>query len=952
MEEDEDEDGVHRADRSGVDGPCRVVPPGALAKDNPCLAPHRAVLLPASLATMSLEVEGYENTMKLNKSLRAQLTQGRQECRKSLKPALRLHRQKLLDFKNDTDKLCCTVKQNESSLRARVEALQQENRQLETISENHEIEEQMWKKREQEKKSENEAWDARIQVLMDRLVTLLSAPLDSTNMLPQIIEEFERAHQQLDTKNQFYKEQLEDARRENRSIAVRLSEEQANTKRLHDVLCERQCKMYGQRQQRSLGRIDFDGPCAEPRRRQQAVSSTAVVSPPVADEPVLLSSGLDENGRLSPLPSPVGSCWSPTTHWAGPRSPNSCGSPWSPKSNSKSLEEDPVYRHGPAKSQAGTVGGANQAIIEERLKKVMDAMTFNDKVVRLETGLYRFGDNLAYLRLSPEGEVFASSMEKIGNHGAEWLPIEEFVMRLCCKSGRKLPVGPWDKSSKLPDLASIPALPNVGRSQEDLSRAGDDAAGRSAFGGPEPLASTATPAIGSTADASTAPAGDDAAGREASPPPPPRLTSYRGAVGESSSGTSLGGDAAGGWHRSRTTAAKLSTASTVVSELESVPIKQFPQTDCLGRPASMGEVTNSGSSSKILSTGDAGSFTAPPSSLAAPTSGASLSAPICNVTAPPAVGGESTSAETPSGQTLPFSSVSVIKGGSLQAVPGISSSGHSVTPPFATPSSSLPTSPQPGIRFLSSAISMPGMISPTSRRRVVTPSRSGAGKACATSPQRIASQMSGAFSPQTARLCSPIHPGTARADAPPPVSRLSSRPGTPRQGVGQPGCFAPPRSPDRCTATALVSPRMVTSPRSVTPTVVRGHTVVPALGAPCVGSSLSAPIMTGAHAAGSAALATGVGVGTPRTPSHTQLARGVTMGTHLSQAGVGGSLDLPVGGMVGSIMPSSKPRSMSGSPPPRPRSPSPLGPVVARAQTPGRFVKAATVMATPVQAWK
>mmetsp|Transcript_21828 Transcript_21828/g.40786 ORF Transcript_21828/g.40786 Transcript_21828/m.40786 type:complete len:259 (-) Transcript_21828:60-836(-) len=258
-------------------------------------------------------------------------------------------------------------------------------------------------------------------------------------------------------------------------------------------------------------------------------------------------------------------------------------------------------------------------------------------------------------------------------------------------------------------------------------------------------------------------------------------------------------------------------------------------------------------------------------------------------------------------------------------------------------------------------MSVSGMISP---RRVVTPTpvRNGAGKAGATSPPRmdgrIANQVSGTFSPQTGRHSPSSCPGGARADAPPPVSRLHSRPGTPLpgtplQGMGQPGCFAPPRSPGMCTPTALVSPRMINSPRSMTPTVAHGHSTGPALGAASVNATISAPSLTGTHAAGGAAGATGAALGTPRTAL---LARGgsLTVGSHIPQISApdSGSLDLPAGGLGGSFVASSQPRSMSTSPSPRTRSPGPLGPIVTRAQTPGRFVKAATVMGPAVQAWK
>jgi hypothetical protein len=66
-------------------------------------------------------------------------------------------------------------------------------------------------------------------------------------MVTQIVEEFRQSLCVLDEKIQNGKYRLQNARRENHEIAVRLSAEQSETKRLHDNLCNLQSRLYHQR---------------------------------------------------------------------------------------------------------------------------------------------------------------------------------------------------------------------------------------------------------------------------------------------------------------------------------------------------------------------------------------------------------------------------------------------------------------------------------------------------------------------------------------------------------------------------------------------------------------------------------------------------------------------------------------------------------------------------------
>jgi chromosome segregation ATPase len=149
------------------------------------------------------------------------------------------------DFRNDINNHLSSVANQKQHLSMRAEGLEMEQRQLQALDAQHKQEERFLRPRLDEAVADHAATEARIQVLMDRLVVLLSsANSASSTMTSQILEEFQGSILNLDEKIQTGKARLESARRENHDFAIRLSDEQAETKTLHDKLCSLQSRLY------------------------------------------------------------------------------------------------------------------------------------------------------------------------------------------------------------------------------------------------------------------------------------------------------------------------------------------------------------------------------------------------------------------------------------------------------------------------------------------------------------------------------------------------------------------------------------------------------------------------------------------------------------------------------------------------------------------------------------
>eukprot|EP00927_Polykrikos_kofoidii_P043707 TRINITY_DN37789_c0_g1_i1.p1 TRINITY_DN37789_c0_g1~~TRINITY_DN37789_c0_g1_i1.p1 ORF type:complete len:934 (+),score=146.63 TRINITY_DN37789_c0_g1_i1:129-2930(+) len=305
------------------------------------------------------------------------------------------------------------VDQTKQNLSSSIDALDQEQRHLQSLSKQQDSEQEVVLGRLDEKREHRQDFDQRIGVLMDRLVTLLSTGNDIDAQMPaQINEEIQTSISKLGGKLGNVKGQLDTVREENRKLAIRLSEEQLVTKRLHDEFCKLQGQLFDQKrfsaQENRNGvhpRSGSRGRLGDPRTNAATSSSSksfarcdeaagACVAGP--RDGVVHSQETRDAGTTSPPPEPV---------IAAARLEPNCSA----------ALNDPAC------------GGLNRdraIILETKLREVLDTVSFADPVVRLSVGVYEFGSVRAYLKLDDDDGIFASRDE------STYEPIEVFVQSL------------------------------------------------------------------------------------------------------------------------------------------------------------------------------------------------------------------------------------------------------------------------------------------------------------------------------------------------------------------------------------------------------------------------------------------------------------------------------------------------------------------------------------------
>jgi len=345
------------------------------------------------------------------------------------------------------------VLRNDNQLKNRVEALDSENsdlkqRSLEFSAEHERIEERL-----QEGKTQLSDTENRIQRLMDRLVTLLSNGSTTDAVRIQFSQELEESVLQYERRLESQQNQLMEARKENRKGALQLSDEQRRTKRLHDHLCKKQSLLFNrQRHQPEIQAYNgMDG--FDRHRDQTSASSSASIGQADVDRKVASTSGEDDRGSLAPQ--------DPVLNYANcsgqllptPSAPETGAGPNVEDTRPASqlldgLTEDKVPQttsgvspplpgaqtsgcdgwQGQPNAQTNTVSPPSRERIKEmetRLCDVLDAMQFENLVVRLGNGLYQFGRSWrAHVRLGDNQEVFASVDD------CEYEPIKDFITRI------------------------------------------------------------------------------------------------------------------------------------------------------------------------------------------------------------------------------------------------------------------------------------------------------------------------------------------------------------------------------------------------------------------------------------------------------------------------------------------------------------------------------------------
>lgn len=146
---------------------------------------------------------------------------------------------KEVDFVQDLGRLLSDNEQKEAELLARVESLTDEQRELCEASAQQEQELRSLQRELEEMNAYKIACENRVQFLMDQLVILLSSGQDAENgqILRRILADGEEHCRAAQSRFNFFSQQLDGARQENRARAQRLSDMQVATTAIHEKMC-------------------------------------------------------------------------------------------------------------------------------------------------------------------------------------------------------------------------------------------------------------------------------------------------------------------------------------------------------------------------------------------------------------------------------------------------------------------------------------------------------------------------------------------------------------------------------------------------------------------------------------------------------------------------------------------------------------------------------------------
>mmetsp|Transcript_13195 Transcript_13195/g.24374 ORF Transcript_13195/g.24374 Transcript_13195/m.24374 type:complete len:900 (-) Transcript_13195:99-2798(-) len=352
------------------------------------------------------------------------------------------------------------VKRNDKTLHSNIDGLESEQSQLRVLFQQQESEQAWLQLREKEGQEQCSQTERRIQVLMDKLVVLLSASgFQGNEMHAEILEDLQGSIRKIEAKLQTVQSQLDAARQENREAAVRLSNEQRKTKRLHDELCGKQGDLFSRKLCTMPGAPSASSAMEPSRMKAGALRWTSKSASPPQPGPPEAGAGISQPFTERPAHS-----WVP------------CASPAIPEHGSASFD---TSRGSPSMSSRSSarerLPPGKMHVLEEKLQQVLTRVAFEDEVIRMATGIYRFGKENAQLRLSMDGEVFASQDDSF------WQPVADFVDALRARRawqnahGTELPAPVTNGiASEGPPLRAYVVAP--GQSPGSVSPA-DDAAG-------------------------------------------------------------------------------------------------------------------------------------------------------------------------------------------------------------------------------------------------------------------------------------------------------------------------------------------------------------------------------------------------------------------------------------------------------------------------------------------
>mmetsp|Transcript_25692 Transcript_25692/g.59890 ORF Transcript_25692/g.59890 Transcript_25692/m.59890 type:complete len:930 (+) Transcript_25692:55-2844(+) len=327
--------------------------------------------------------------------------------------AVQRYQQKEVDFISQMHRHFEDLRRNQKSLQSTLDSLESENSAFRLRLQQQETEHEWMEMQDQAGQEQIAQTERRIQALMDKLVVLLNSGYSAADLHDQLMEDLQGSISKAEVKLKTVQTQLDDARQQNRGAAVRLSEEQRKTKRLHDQLCETQGDLFSRKFCSSSAPSSADNSTELGRFKPSESWWTKFLSsnpsPSPQPGPPEAGAGIQRNGFVTDRPRP---CLTPASPESTCSSPGPAGSPGlSSRSIRDRLPTDVLQ------------------ILEEKLQQVLTRVAFEDEVIRMTSGIYRFGNDRAFLRLSVEGEVYASY------DNLTWEPIAEFVDALRARRG-------------------------------------------------------------------------------------------------------------------------------------------------------------------------------------------------------------------------------------------------------------------------------------------------------------------------------------------------------------------------------------------------------------------------------------------------------------------------------------------------------------------------------------
>mmetsp|Transcript_46809 Transcript_46809/g.111359 ORF Transcript_46809/g.111359 Transcript_46809/m.111359 type:complete len:1077 (-) Transcript_46809:70-3300(-) len=174
----------------------------------------------------------------------------KQQALDRLQEEIDMKKAKEREFARSMDSLIQSHEGRQSELQDRIVALTEEKKQLESICELQDREQEMVQVQLDEMCSHKQSCESRVQFLMDLLVSLLSNGSEgegAAGLVNSVLQDGEERERINESRHERIHIQLEKVRKENRILAQRLSHIFSATTAVHDKLCARQNELFSKR---------------------------------------------------------------------------------------------------------------------------------------------------------------------------------------------------------------------------------------------------------------------------------------------------------------------------------------------------------------------------------------------------------------------------------------------------------------------------------------------------------------------------------------------------------------------------------------------------------------------------------------------------------------------------------------------------------------------------------